>query len=312
MKDYILTIGTSMIDIYGYSPNCDALVGCNPGSVKISFGGVGRNIVENLLRIDVPTKFISVFGNDGYGNEMIEQLKYLNCDLNDSIIVDAQSATFLGIIGHKHEVLKAIADSHIMKNLTLTYLKSKADIINNAPYIIFDSNDYELFDQFVHFYKDTKIIIDPVSPVKAKKIKHLLPYFHTIKPNKLEAEALCGFELNTDCDLQKAGNYFLSIGVKKIFITLGDAGVYFTDGIEEGVMKVIDVEVKNEVGAGDAFVAGIGYGYLHQLSLVDTTKFAYSMALISLLSEQTVSSEMNLNKVLVKANEVNFTIQYFK
>lgn len=48
-----------------------------PGKVKMSFGGVSRNIAENLSRIGINTKLISVLGDDELGREMIAHSKKL-------------------------------------------------------------------------------------------------------------------------------------------------------------------------------------------------------------------------------------------
>lgn len=39
--------------------------------------------------------------------------------------------------------------------------------------------------------------------------------FHTIKPNRHEAEILAGFPIKDTEDLIRASNYFLSLGIKK-------------------------------------------------------------------------------------------------
>ena len=36
----------------------------NPGKITMSYGGVGRNIVENLARLGTSVSFISVAGDD--------------------------------------------------------------------------------------------------------------------------------------------------------------------------------------------------------------------------------------------------------
>ncbi|MEG2247229.1 MAG: PfkB family carbohydrate kinase, partial [Peptostreptococcaceae bacterium] len=80
----------------------------------------------------------------------------------------------------------------------------------------------------------TKFILDPVSASKAKHVKHLIEKFHTIKPNRYEAEIMCGFKIKNEKDLRMAGKYFLNLGIKNVFITLDEEGIYYTDGVQEG------------------------------------------------------------------------------
>ena len=35
-------------------------------------------------------------------------------------------------------------------------------------------------------------------------------------------------------DLRKAGKYFIDLGIKNVFITLDEDGIYYNNGIDEG------------------------------------------------------------------------------
>jgi DNA-binding CsgD family transcriptional regulator len=59
-EDYICVLGGSNMDIVGF-PNKRLIQNdSNPGKVKISLGGVGRNIAENLVHLGISTKLISM------------------------------------------------------------------------------------------------------------------------------------------------------------------------------------------------------------------------------------------------------------
>jgi pseudouridine kinase len=66
---YVIILGGVNVDIQGF-PN-ERLIpeDSNIGRVKISMGGVGRNIGENLIRLGVNTKLISVVGDDIYSKK---------------------------------------------------------------------------------------------------------------------------------------------------------------------------------------------------------------------------------------------------
>ena len=59
---YILVLGASIVDIIGFSRRKYNSRDSIPGNIKISLGGVCRNIAENLARVNVNTSFISVLG----------------------------------------------------------------------------------------------------------------------------------------------------------------------------------------------------------------------------------------------------------
>ena len=72
---YILTIGGTNVDIQGKSHTNVVRYDSNPGMIGISFGGVGKNIAENISRLGISSKLITALGDDLYGNDIMEYLK---------------------------------------------------------------------------------------------------------------------------------------------------------------------------------------------------------------------------------------------
>ncbi|MGL6023860.1 MAG: PfkB family carbohydrate kinase, partial [Cetobacterium sp.] len=129
--------------------------------------------------------------------------------------------------------------------------------------------------------------------------------FHTIKPNRVEAEVLSGMKINTREDLEKVGQYFLSLGIKNVFISLDADGIYYTNGLESGTLKATDVTVKNVTGAGDSFVAGLGYGYMNSLTIKEIVKFSMAMSIVTISHEETIHPNMGhklINDIIEKTN----------
>ena len=188
-----------------------------------------------------------------------------------------------------------------------SFIDSKADVIENAEYVILDADNPELLEYILNKFKGkTKFILDPVSATKAKKVKHLIKYFHTIKPNRLETELLCGFKIQSDEDLVKASDYFRSLGVENVFISLDADGIYYKNSSESGKIKTTCVEVKNVTGAGDSFVAGVGYGYMNNLSIKDTVKYAIAMSIVTITHEETINPNMSENFVNEFIKDMNW------
>lgn len=50
-KDYIVIIGSANIDVAGYSHQSLNYADSNPGKIKFTPGGVGRNIAHNLAML---------------------------------------------------------------------------------------------------------------------------------------------------------------------------------------------------------------------------------------------------------------------
>ena len=308
-RPYILVYGVSVYDIIGFSYDHYRTQDSNPGRVKVSFGGVCRNIAENLVRLNLNTKFISIVGDDEKGHSILKHAEGLNLDMKDSLIVSGESTpTYMAILNEHGEMQSAIVDMKIMDCITAEFIDSKASIIEESEYMIMGTDNPCMVEHILTTYQGkTNFILDPVSSVKVSKIKKLIPYFHTIKPNRIEAECLCGFPIRTLDDVRKAGKYFLQQGVKSVIISLDVDGMYYTNGTEEGILKAGARHVVNVTGAGDSCVAGIGYGYMNQLSLKETVKYAIAMSIITIEHEETIHPRMSSELVEQYIQELRWT-----
>lgn len=298
MKDcnsYVLVLGASIVDVLGFCQSTYKEKDSIPGMIKISLGGVCRNIAENMSRVGINTKFISILGDDEQGRKILEHSKAVGYDMEHSLLLENRSTpTYMAILEEKGEMVSAVVDMNSLDEMDEDFIDSKKEIICDSEYTILDADNPKLLEHILTTYHGkTNFILDPVSAVKAEKIKHLIKYFHTIKPNRYETEILCGFKIKNFEDLHKAGEYFLSLGVKNIFISMDEDGTYYTNGKEEGIVKANDVVVKNTTGAGDSFVSGVGYGYMKGLSLKETVKYAIAMSVITISHEDTINPKMS-------------------
>ncbi|MDO5779887.1 MAG: carbohydrate kinase family protein [Clostridium sp.] len=294
---YILVLGASIVDIFGFCGRSYAQRDSIPGHIKISFGGVCRNIAENLARVGVNTQFISTLGDDGNGKSILEHSRKLGYNMENSLFLEGESTpTYLAILNHQGEMESAVVDMESLNKMDEAFVDGKHEVFENAEYTIVDSDNPILLEYILKKYQGkSKFILDPVSAKKAKKIRHLVKYFHTIKPNRFETEALCGFKIETNDDLKKAGRFFIEQGVKNVFISLDADGIYYiTSEGEEGTLACCEsINVKNVTGAGDSFVAGIGYGYMNNLNIKDTLKYSVAMSIITITHEETINPNMN-------------------
>ena len=81
-----------------------------------------------------------------------------------------------------------------------------------------------------------------------------------IKPNRDELRDILGFEAKDDADIKKALLILYNKGIALPVITLGEDGAYAY--IEDKFYRFLSpaVSVKNAVGSGDSFVAGVAVG----------------------------------------------------
>ncbi len=304
-QPYISIVGGTNIDIQGFPSNDLILKDSNPGVVKISLGGVGRNIGENLVKLGIETKLISAVGDDVYGRKILDESRLIHLNMEDTLVLkEHATSTYLSILDGTGDMMVAIAHMDIVDKVGVDFIKNKQHTIENSKICIIDTNiPKETIEYILTNYKGVDFFLDTVSTTKAKKVKDIIGYFHTIKPNKIEAEILSGMKINNETDLKSAANYFLEKGVKKVFISLGEDGMYYDDGVESKHIKNPKISVVNATGAGDASLAGLAYSHFNNFDIDHSARFAMSAAILALSHENTINPNMSVENINKKMKE---------
>lgn len=305
--EYVLVIGGSNIDISARPYSSLRLYDSNPGKSSLSLGGVGRNISENLSRLLVNTKLFSVLGDDTYGSKIMEEAKISGFDISESLILkDQETSTYISILDENGDMKAAISSMDIYEKLEPKHIALKKGLLDNSKLLVVDTNiKKETLTYIVDNYSK-EIFLDTVSTKKALKVKDIIGKFHTIKPNKYEAEALSGIKTESLDDLKKNGEYFLTKGVKNVFITLGSEGVYYNDGKIDGIIKKSNVKTVNATGAGDAFVAGLVYSYINNFNIINSAEFSMAAAILALSSMDTINKDFSVLNIKKVQEEIDY------
>lgn len=305
-EDYICVLGGSNIDIVGF-PNKKLIPhDSNPGEVKISLGGVGRNIAENLVHLGISTKLISSIGDDLYGKKIMEHASTIGLDMKSSLVLSGRpTSTYLAILDENGDMVTAVSQMEIFDDVSIDFIQSIKQVIENSKLCIIDTNMPETVINYVlDTFKGTDFFLDTVSTSKAMKVKSRIGSFHTIKPNKLEAELLSGMTIGGVEDLLKTSEYFLENGVKRVFITLGDEGVFFNDGKIHKLIASPKSDVVNATGAGDAFIAALAYCHFHHTPTEESARFAMGAAVLALGYAETINPNISKENIDKKMKEI--------
>lgn len=303
---YVTVIGGVNIDIQGFPKNRLIPGDSNIGSVKMSLGGVGRNIGENLVRLGIETKLISVLGDDIYGSKILEESALIGLDMKDCLILKGEStSTYLAILDETNDMSVAISSMNIYERLTVDFIKEKKHVIDNSKLCILDTNiPADVIEYMLSNHRNTDFFLDTVSTAKAKRVSHLIGGIHTLKSNKIEIEAITGIEVRNEDDLKRNCEFLLKKGVKKVFITLGREGVFYCDNISMNIIKAGNIKPVNTTGAGDAFMAALVYCYLNNIDINESAKIATAASVVALSHENTINPNMSIESVYLKMKEL--------
>ncbi len=124
----------------------------------------------------------------------------------------------------------AVSDMDIYRNLTPRVLAGRKQLLEGSQVVVIDTN---LPAESIAWLADNchaPIFADPVSTVKAEKLRPVLGKLHTLKPNRIEAELLSGVPItDTDSLHRAAHDPCWRQGLHRVFISLGGDGVYAAD-----------------------------------------------------------------------------------
>ena len=137
----VIVIGSAGMDIVGRLEGDSQLGTSNPGLIRRSFGGVARNVAENLARLGLPVTLISAVGNDSAGDDLLDQVSQAGVDVNRVLRTDEYpTGTYLGIINAAGELQFGIDDIRATRLLTTEYVREHTDQFKNASKLFFDAN----------------------------------------------------------------------------------------------------------------------------------------------------------------------------
>ena len=300
---YAVVVGGVNVDIGGKSHAPLVAADSNPGTVKISLGGVGRNIAHNLSLLGTDVRMLTAFGDDVNGQRFSASCAELGVDISHARrIAGGTTSTYLYLTDEKGEMALAVSDMEICKEITPAYLAGNLGLLQNAQVVIADANIPAESITYLAENCTAPLFCDPVSTTKAEKLRPILHRIHTLKPNKLEAELLSGVKIETKEDVEKAADKLLELGVHRLFISLGGDGVYAAMGSERLWLPNLPGHMVNTTGCGDAFMAAIGWAYLEGMNLKETALAGLAAGSIAMESAETINPAMSATAIKNRIN----------
>ena len=250
-------------------------------SYNVGPGGKGCNQAIAISRLGGKVNFISKLGDDDYGKLAINKLKKDNIDTSNIII------------SNKHKT--GVAGIHVDRNTG----KNAITVVRGAPSsLTINEIDTNLFKQSKIFLTQLEIpievtlhclkaakehgLINILNPAPACKLSNdffkLVDYF---TPNETEAEFFTGIKIHNENDAKVSAKKLIEMGIKKVIITLGEKGLFYSDGKEEIYMKATPDIAVDTTGAGDAFNGGLAFSLFKERPIRECLELANKVAGIS-------------------------------
>ncbi|MFK7922496.1 MAG: PfkB family carbohydrate kinase [Bacteroidia bacterium] len=284
----ISIVGGIIMDIKGL-PFAGALLhNSNAGQITYTSGGVGRNIAENLARLDVPVSMYGVVGDDLFGERLVSEGEALGIDMS-GVLTKAgfRTAVDLGILQEDGDLWVSVTELSITEQLRVEDLASRkaigiAERLFDADYLIVDANlSVEVLQYLLTEANRRKIpfIIDPVTIQFTAKLNVLEGDIFIATPNRREAA-----QITRDVD--------------KLLISCGEEGCISQLGTKSQLIPAIPVEkMVDSTGAGDAFLAGMVAGLYYQQDWETSIRWGHACAALTIQTDRNVRADMSREKL---------------
>ena len=246
-------------------------------------GGKGCNQAVAIARLGAKVNFISKIGKDSYGELALETLKKNNIN-TESVIQDEKLQTGVaGILVDKNSGKNAInVIVGAPSTLKINEINKHINIIKSSK--IFLTQLEVPKDVTLHCLKTAKEngCLTILNPAPASEItKEFYSNIDYFTPNETEAEFYTGIKITNEKEAKQAADKLINLGIKKVIITLGEKGLFYSDGKEEIYLKANSVKAIDTTGAGDAFNGGLAFGLLKEKPIKECLEFANKVAGLS-------------------------------
>ncbi|MES2741438.1 MAG: carbohydrate kinase [Pseudomonadota bacterium] len=237
----------------------------NPASAHEVFGGVARNIAENLARLGSPVALLTVLGGDAAGQSLLAHAQQAGIDMSASLhLPHAASGTYTALLDARGELVLALADMQLYETLTPRVLASRQRQRDAAGLTVADLNLPR--DGVATLLADAArdgmpLVLVAVSQPKMAHLPLDLNGLRLLILNRGELEARAGRALPGPQQMGEAGAALLRQGARQLIITCGADGVYYMEHGEHlrhlPAPALEPAELVDVTGAGDAFAAAV-------------------------------------------------------
>jgi pseudouridine kinase len=294
----ILVAGGANLDRIAKSFGPIAMATSNPVALRESFGGVARNVAENLARMGLPVRLLTAVGDDGPGTALLRHARDLGIDTGACMVVPgAFTGTYTAILQPDGEMVLAMSDMAVMERFTLECLGGRRNLWAGTRLRVLDLNlSPAVVTELMHDSRaqGATLVAVAVSEPKMDRLPAALQGLSVLILNAGELAARVGRRLADREAVASAALEVLDQGLEGIVVTLGGDGVLCCSGDRNPhYLEALPAEVVDVTGAGDAFSSGVVAGLAsHPRDLIRACGIGQRLAVLTLGSRSGVAPSL--------------------
>jgi pseudouridine kinase len=270
----------------------------NPVVMQESFGGVARNVSENLSRLGFPVRLLTAVGDDEQGARLLRQVRDLGVDTGICLTArGASTGTYTAMLKPDGEMVLAMSDMAVMEQLTLEVVAAQRNLWAASRMRVMDLNLpmvvlAELMEDSAH--SGAMLVAVAVSEPKMDHLPASLKGLSVLILNTGELGARMGARLPNLPAIREACLAVLDQGLESIVVTMGKQGVLCCGPDRKPrhfpapPARIVDV-----TGAGDAFSSGVVAGLAREpQDLARACQIGQRLAAVTLESLSSVAPSL--------------------
>lgn len=299
----VLVIGSAGIDMIGRLKSDISLGTSNPAQIRTSFGGVARNIAENLARLGLDVTLVSAVGKDRSGEILLSEIEAVGVNVDYVLQSDLHpTGTYLGVVDQRGELELALDDMRVIGAITPDYILQIEHLFKESSVVYIDANlTKETIRKVISLARKAKIPVcaDPTSFSLAAKLIPYIKHFGMLTPNFTEAGILARWEKapSRRADALQAAKDLVATGVSIVSVVMPDLDVVYATAETSGQISAIRSTIVDPTGAGDAFSAAVLYGLLSSMPVDDAVRLGVAALSLTMSQIGSVVADLSLQKL---------------
>ncbi|MGH2626817.1 MAG: carbohydrate kinase family protein [Anaerolineales bacterium] len=296
----VVVIGASGMDVIGKLAGPLSVGTSNPGRLRMSSGGVARNVAENLARLGIETELVTAVGEDSNGRHLLDQAVEVGIGVEYCVRVPGgRTGAYLALLDEHGGLHAGLDDMRVIEGLTPEHLRTVEPVIAEASAVFLDANlspaslSTAIALASAH---GVRVAADPTSRTLAPRLVPHLANLWLITPNEAEAGVLCPkpivhAQVNQAIEVARQ---LVASGVHIAVLALAEFGVAYASAEESGHVPALRTEIADPTGAGDAMTAALIFALLNNIPLDESVRLGASAAALTLRAHGTVAPGLSL------------------
>jgi pseudouridine kinase len=290
----IVCLGGATVDRKYRAPDLLIAGTSNPVAGHRAFGGVARNVAENLARLEVDVSLISILGDDEAGHAVLRHLHDLGVDASRVVTTrEKPTAEYVAVLGPGNGLVFGLADMDIFGLVTTAHLERAWPHLASASWVLADCNmPSEVLAHLVARRQGArfKLAFDAVSTPKVRRLPHDLAGIDLLFLNKDEADAYLEDDVLTPAEAAQA---LRARGAREVVVTLGSGGALVAGDAGVELVAAVPAQPLDVTGAGDAMIAATLCRLLAGEKLASAVRVGGLLAALTIESDASVHPELS-------------------